>query len=60
MDKLSPYAIGKPPIFDPCIKCLVKVCCSQICRPKLMFMKGYKDPNETLATIKKMKRRKKK
>jgi len=58
MDKLSPYAIGKPPIFDPCEKCLIKMCCSKKCKPKLMFMKGYRDPNELLACIRK--RRKKK
>lgn len=60
MTVLSPYAIGDKPIFDPCEKCLVVSCCSQVCRPKMMYLKGYKSPEKLVATFKKRKRRKNK
>lgn len=60
MVKDSPYYIGDHPIFDPCDKCIVKVCCSEICKEKIMFLKGYKKPNEIVAKFKLLRRRKKK
>lgn len=35
--KPNPYLIGKVPLFDPCITCLVKVVCNELCKPKILF-----------------------
>ena len=37
MRKLNPYSIGETPTFDPCEKCLVKSCCSEICDDRLRY-----------------------
>lgn len=54
------YLIGEIPLFDPCAKCIVKVCCTRICKEKILFLKNYKEPNKVVATLKLRKRRKKK
>ena len=53
-----PYIIGDIPIFDPCKECLVKVVCTKLCIPKMMFMKGYRDPAKILASLKIRKKKK--
>ncbi len=43
----SPYLIGKPPIINPCLNCVVSVMCSAECRDKLLWDRGNpkKKPN---------------
>lgn len=59
MKKLSPYSIGEPPTFDPCEKCLLKVCCSEICDARLRwFMNQVKTrPEATKIYLKKYRRK---
>jgi hypothetical protein len=55
-DKLNPYSIGETPTFDPCLKCLVKACCSEICDSRLRwFMKNVK--SQQIPTIIKLNKR---
>jgi len=43
MKKLSPFSIGSTPTFDPCEKCFVKACCSELCDDRLRwFLKNQK------------------
>jgi hypothetical protein len=47
--KLSPYSIGETPCFDPCLTCLVKSCCSEICDARLRwFMKNVKSKKKPI------------
>jgi len=54
---LSPYSIGTTPIFDPCLKCLVKACCSEICTPRMRWW--YENKKPTPVKIRLNKRKKK-
>jgi len=58
MTTLSPYSIGEIPNFDPCDKCLIRVACTQVCKPKLRFDKNQ--PKSEKIVIRARRRRKKK
>jgi len=43
MRRPNPYGIGPVPIFDPCEKCVIKMCCSYLCEEKIKY-EGAKVP----------------
>jgi hypothetical protein len=60
MRKLSPYSIGAPPTFDPCEKCIVKVCCSEACDEKIRYLMSQMIVNPPARKLRLAKKRRKK
>lgn len=56
--KLNPYSIGPPPSFDPCEKCLVKACCSEVCDDRARWTMNNKKPSSIKIRLNKRKRKK--
>ena len=53
MRKLSPYTIGKSPVIDPCINCVISMMCSEKCDPKLLYDRDNKKPKPIKMKIRK-------
>jgi len=50
------YTIGKPPVLDPCLECIIKINCSERCKDKILWV--IDNPTKKSSRIK-LKRRKK-
>jgi len=56
---LNPYSIGPVPTFDPCEKCLIKVCCSETCDGKFRWNMANVKPSAIRIRIGRKRRKKK-
>jgi len=50
------YMIGKAPVLDPCLECIIKVTCSERCKDKILWI--VNNPKKPCSRIK-LRRKKK-